>query len=535
MPNVVPLLAWRTLQGNVARATPPACNLSRECLAACGPYVVSCLELTAELDSHTGCVNTVEYNAEGTRIITGSDDLAVKVWDCGSRALLHTSASGHVRNIFCAKFVPHTSDAEVVSCGLDGQVRFLNLLDDSNYLIADNDYLCAKLAFSPACPRLVLFCTGDGAVRYHDLRARGSPCPSLINLNQMKVPRVRGTRPLRIREAQEYSVNSLAFSPTHEYILAVAASDIYVRLYDLRYLTQLQASAPYRAYGETCFLRLTAPNLLASPSGRQPECSGISGLRFNGSGDEIVATYKGDDVYVFPLQPTEGKVVQQHMAPVSLCDSFAVAASRFPPFPGPSGNQCDDQTGVLAPPAARRYAGRRNVQTLLKEACFFFDDRYVVSGGDSGHICVWDKHSTALVKLLKGDQHIVNGVCPHPFQPEFASCGIDNSAKVWGLGSAVSGLDETMVQAMKRDNEHLREEDEDDQITNAQIRDYFATLLRSLRGSSATAPPNDVLAALFAEQSSDDDNSDEVQMDVSSDDEGDAKDNQEEETEEDSD
>lgn len=39
-------------------------------------------------------------------------------------------------------------------------------------------------------------------------------------------------------------------------------------------------------------------------------------------------TYKGDDVYVFPLQPTEGKVVQQHMAPVSLCDSFAVAASR---------------------------------------------------------------------------------------------------------------------------------------------------------------------------------------------------------------
>eukprot|EP00668_Euglena_longa_P016536 GGOE01020806.1.p1 GENE.GGOE01020806.1~~GGOE01020806.1.p1 ORF type:complete len:958 (-),score=241.98 GGOE01020806.1:316-2934(-) len=437
-------------------------------------------------------------------MITGSDDLAIKVWDCTTRKLLHTSIPGHVRNIFCAKFVPNTSDTEVVSCGLDGQVRSLSLMDGSNHLIADGDYLCCKLTFSPACPRLVLFCAGDGTVKFHDLRARGSACPVLINLNQVQLPRARGLG-AQIHEAREYSINSLAFSPAHEYVLAVAASDVFVRLYDLRYLTQRQATAAQcTMHGETCFLRITSKNLSEALSTRQPECTGISGLRFNSTGDEIVATYKGDDVYVFPLHPTEGKVARQHMVPGSLCDSFAIAAPHFSSSSPTGLNQSLHQMEVLIPPAATRYMGRRNVQTLLKEACFFFNDKYIVSGGDSGHICIWDKRSTQLVKVLKGDQHIVNGICPHPHQPEFASCGIDNSAKVWGLQDNVTGLDEAMVQAMKRDNEHLRAEDEDDIVTNAQIRDYFATLLRSLRDSGSDLPPNAMMSALFNDQSSDD-------------------------------
>lgn len=56
----------------------------------------------------------------------------------------------------------------------------------------------------------------------------------------------------------------------------------------------------------------------------------------------------------------------------------------------------------------RQYSGHCNVKTV-KDANFFgLQDEYVVSGSDSGHVFIWDKKTSQLVNILKGDEDVVN-------------------------------------------------------------------------------------------------------------------------------
>lgn len=56
----------------------------------------------------------------------------------------------------------------------------------------------------------------------------------------------------------------------------------------------------------------------------------------------------------------------------------------------------------------RQYSGHCNVKTV-KDANFFgLQDEYVVSGSDSGHVFIWDKKTSELVNILKGDNDVVN-------------------------------------------------------------------------------------------------------------------------------
>jgi len=70
---------------------------------------------------------------------------------------------------------------------------------------------------------------------------------------------------------------------------------------------------------------------------------------------------------------------------------------------------------------------------------FFGDNSYVATGSDCGNLFIWEKHSGKLVQLLKADEHVVNGVAPHPLgMPVLATCGIDSDAKVFDVGQSVS-------------------------------------------------------------------------------------------------
>lgn len=39
------------------------------------------LQLDRKLDGHEGCVNTVAFTPSGERLVSGSDDLYINVWD----------------------------------------------------------------------------------------------------------------------------------------------------------------------------------------------------------------------------------------------------------------------------------------------------------------------------------------------------------------------------------------------------------------------------------------------------------------------
>lgn len=46
----------------------------------------------------------------------------INIWSYSTRKLLHSIDSGHTANIFCTKFVPETSDEQVVSAAGDAEV-----------------------------------------------------------------------------------------------------------------------------------------------------------------------------------------------------------------------------------------------------------------------------------------------------------------------------------------------------------------------------------------------------------------------------
>ncbi|KAM4699473.1 DDB1- and CUL4-associated factor 6 isoform 2-T3 [Discoglossus pictus] len=89
-----------------------------------------------------------------------------------------------------------------------------------------------------------------------------------------------------------------------------------------------------------------------------------------------------------------------------------------------------DMQNVRQPSAKVVYRGHRNSRTMIKEAGFW-GKNFVMSGSDCGHIFVWDRHTADHLMLLEADNHVVNCLQPHPFDPILASSGIDYNIKIW--------------------------------------------------------------------------------------------------------
>ena len=78
---------------------------------------------------------------------------------------------------------------------------------------------------------------------------------------------------------------------------------------------------------------------------------------------------------------------------------------------------------------SERFCGHCNTTTDIKEANFF--GNFIVAGSDDGSFFIWDKETTNIVRILKGDESIVNCLQPHCATSVLATSGIDSSVKIW--------------------------------------------------------------------------------------------------------
>ncbi|XP_027353621.1 WD and tetratricopeptide repeats protein 1 isoform X2 [Abrus precatorius] len=80
----------------------------------------------------------------------------------------------------------------------------------------------------------------------------------------------------------------------------------------------------------------------------------------------------------------------------------------------------------------QRFIGHCNVGTDIKQANFLGQrGEYVASGSDDGRWFIWEKRTGRLVKMLNGDESVVNCVQCHPFDFVVATSGIDSTIKIW--------------------------------------------------------------------------------------------------------
>ncbi|KAL6180033.1 hypothetical protein ACLB2K_046702 [Fragaria x ananassa] len=89
----------------------------------------------------------------------------------------------------------------------------------------------------------------------------------------------------------------------------------------------------------------------------------------------------------------------------------------------------------------QRFVGHCNVGTDIKQASFLGQrGEYIASGSDDGRWFIWEKLTGRLIKMLQGDEAVVNCVQCHPSDCVVATSGIDNTIKLWTPSASVPSI-----------------------------------------------------------------------------------------------
>ncbi|RKO92787.1 hypothetical protein BDK51DRAFT_51082 [Blyttiomyces helicus] len=257
--------------------------------------LISRLTLSQILDSHTGCVNALSWNASGTLLISGSDDLHLGLWSYRPgpseptrdgiqppTRLLARIPTGHRANIFSAKFMPNRGDSVVVCCAGDSEIRVVNLhlgTDDAKATLS-RVYRCHEDRAKRICtlehdPNVFLSCSEDGTVRQFDLRvqydcssSRTCTHPALIDYSPNRM-----------------ALHSISVNRLNQNLLAVAGTNPYIYLHDRRFPTK-------------CVRKFYPPGL--DPKNH------ITSIKFaESNGEELLGSWSNDYVYLFELNRSE--------------------------------------------------------------------------------------------------------------------------------------------------------------------------------------------------------------------------------------
>lgn len=79
---------------------------------------------------------------------------------------------------------------------------------------------------------------------------------------------------------------------------------------------------------------------------------------------------------------------------------------------------------------SQRFIGHCNTTTDIKEATFITKD-YVAAGSDDGNIFIWCRKSGNIIRMLRGDESIVNCIQIHPKTFLIATSGIESVVRLW--------------------------------------------------------------------------------------------------------
>ncbi|KAL7743299.1 hypothetical protein ACLKA6_012466 [Drosophila palustris] len=258
------------------------------------------MNLLNTLNVHNGCVNTVNWNASGTLIVSGSDDNHLVITEAKSGRVAAKTKTLHKRHIFSARFMPFTNDQAVISCSGEGIVmhtEFLApyvsgrsledaLVDDSGRNA--NFFDCHAFGSTydvqplPDNSRTFLSCGEDGTVRCIDLRVSSSCAESVCEKH------IFITAPC--------AVTAMDVAPINHYNVAIGCSDSIVRIYDRRMLSggtgsgtdQERITWPIKAYPIP--MEYTRRHY-------RPTC-----VKYSADESELLVSYSMEQLYLFDLQ-----------------------------------------------------------------------------------------------------------------------------------------------------------------------------------------------------------------------------------------
>ncbi|XP_028967279.1 DDB1- and CUL4-associated factor 8 [Galendromus occidentalis] len=359
------------------------------------------LELMAKLEGHWECVNSLNFNAEGDLLVSGSDDLQCQLWEWQSQKLLTSFSSRHRSNVFQSKFMPHKNNQTIITSSHDGSIR-IHQLDEAGSRGVDSRKIgfhrgpVHKIAMHPALHETILTAGEDGCVLNIDIRL-----PNPINV-------------VTVRSAgQPVGLYSIAINPLRPSEFVTGGKDQFVRVFDRR-----------NAKPDD-FVRELCPDHLVSTRIRCDDASlSVSEAVYNFDGTEILASYSDEDIYLFAND-------------ISTIEAKGTENSYL-----------------------HQYQGHRNNDTVKGVNYFGQRSEFIVSGSDCGHIYIWDKESSHIVNFLFGDEDgALNCVEPNPTAPFLATSGFDHNVKIWAPSAeeepSLQEVREHTIQNMRQRHQNL--------------------------------------------------------------------------------
>eukprot|EP00698_Gefionella_okellyi_P020936 TRINITY_DN6667_c1_g1_i1.p1 TRINITY_DN6667_c1_g1~~TRINITY_DN6667_c1_g1_i1.p1 ORF type:complete len:555 (-),score=87.61 TRINITY_DN6667_c1_g1_i1:9-1673(-) len=376
---------------------------------------ISCvkrMEKHAVLNGHSGCVNSVNWSTKGDKLCSGSDDTTVYIWNYDQEHVIGYLNTGHTANIFCALFLASDDDHQIVCCAGDGQVRYCRA-SCAPRVFSCHENRVKKLVVEPGSSHVFMSCSEDGTVRRFDLR-ESHTCTGSCTASVLIDRRVESSG----------GVFSMALNKIRPWQLITGGCDEYVRLYDIR-----RPTVPVKQFG---------PAMIGHTLPRSQGPAHITGVAYNYDGTEILASYSGDGIILYNVDPVRSALAEESEPHRNVSgkrereragdDGAAAAAPNQDESVHPETLSSILQEHARA---GKRFAGHRNVMTIKE--CDFYGSRseFILSGSDDGRIFFWEKSSGRIVNVLKGDRHVVNCIKPHPFDACVASSGIENNVKLW--------------------------------------------------------------------------------------------------------
>lgn len=207
-------------------------------------------------------------------------------------------------------------------------------------------------------------------------------------------------------------LNAIAIDPRNPNLFAVAGSDEYTRLYDIRKYKWDGSSDFGQPADYFCPQHLIGDGLV-----------GITGLAFSDQ-SELLATYNDEFIYLFTKDMGLGPDPDLTSPKYMDSDTDEVKSQH-----ASAESSSENNSNVVDSPQV--YKGHRNRETV--KGVNFFGPRceYVVSGSDCGRIFIWRKRTGELLRVMEADKQVVNCIEPNPHTTALASSGIESDIKLW--------------------------------------------------------------------------------------------------------
>ncbi|KAB5589011.1 Notchless protein [Ceratobasidium theobromae] len=355
------------------------------------------------LQGHTDAVNSVEFSPDGARIVSGSDDMSIRLWDAQSGKAVLAPLNGHAHSVQSVGFSP--DGTRIVSGSTDQTIRLWNAQSGKALLhpFEGHTQPVMSVGFSPDGTRIVSGSI-DTTIRLWDAQT--------------------GRMVLDPLEGHTHSVVSVEFSPDGARIVS-SSYDKTIRLWDAR--TGKMMHSPLKGHSDPIWSARFSPD----------------GIRIlSGSSDKTIRLWDSRSGGVEPNSLTG------HTEAV-LSVAFSPDGSRIISGSWDTTLRLwDAQSGHLVLDPLRGHTGS------IWSVAFSPDGTRIVSGSWDNTVRLWDSRSgKMLLKPLEGHTDGVASVRFSPDNSRIASGAYDKTIRLWDaqngnlLLDPIEGHTETVLSA----------------------------------------------------------------------------------------